>query len=131
MHCILQDICGQEAQHRGVPLAIALACERNRGSASPFAPYLRLLPDGVPSLWMKPEQEIADFMGIIGATPASSVDHSASCISGLISIATSCPLPVNLAHTKLYRKAPLTFFQLLLRFFLGEAFWKSQFLKLS
>ena len=70
MHHILQDICGQEAQRRGIPLAIALACERNRGSASPFAPYLRLLPDGVPSLWMKPEQEIADFLGAIGVTSA-------------------------------------------------------------
>ena len=80
MHHVLQDICGQEAQLRGVPLAIALACERNRGPASPFAPYLRLLPDGVPSLWMKPEREVADFMGIIGVTPASYVDRSAPCI---------------------------------------------------
>ena len=70
MHHVLQDVCGQEAQHRGIPLAIALACERNRGLASPFAPYLRLLPDGVPSLWMKPEQEVADFLAVIGVTSA-------------------------------------------------------------
>ena len=43
-----------------------MAFERNRGAASLFAPYLRLLPEGVPSLWMKPEQEVADFMSIIG-----------------------------------------------------------------
>ena len=55
-----------DAQRRGIPLAIALAYERNRAGASPFAAYLRLLPENVPSLWMKSEQEVADFMGIIG-----------------------------------------------------------------
>ena len=55
-----------DAQRRGIPLAVALAYERNRAAASPFAAYLRLLPEGVPSLWMKPEQEVADFMGVIG-----------------------------------------------------------------
>ena len=65
-HALWQDVCGADAQRRGIPLAIALAHERSRGSASAFAPYLRLLPDDVPSLWMKPEQEVADFMNVIG-----------------------------------------------------------------
>lgn len=59
-------MCGTDAQRKGIPLAIAMAYERNRGPASPFHAYLRLLPEGVPSLWMKPQQEIADFMSVIG-----------------------------------------------------------------
>lgn len=65
------------AQRKGIPLAIALAFERNRGSASPFAPYLRLLPEGVPSLWMQSEQEVANFMSIIGL----SLPLRASCLA--------------------------------------------------
>ena len=59
-------MCGTAAQRKGIPLAIAMAYERNQGAASPFYAYLRLLPEGVPSLWMQPQQKVADFMSVIG-----------------------------------------------------------------
>lgn len=86
--CALQTYMGSCEWPQNA-MAICLAIEAKKGAKSPFYPYLKVLPDPPPSLWLLKTKALKDRLTKLGESPSGPAPR-VSCPSDFI-----CILPRN------------------------------------